>query len=87
MNENKSNAFEHDGCILVVVSLYLHCVCVESCLPPVTDLALQRKSQEVVNQQRSRAANLTPIDKLKEKATAAAMKKQYNVFDYYRHSK
>ena len=44
-------------------------------------------SQEVVNQQRSRAANLTPIDKLKEKATAAAMKKQYNVFDYYRHSK
>ena len=63
------------------------CVCVESCLPPVTDLALQRKSQEVVNQQRSRAANLTPIDKLKEKATAAAMKKQYNVFDYYRHSK
>lgn len=40
--------------------------------------------EEVVNQQRSRAANLTPIDKLKEKATAAAMKKQYNVFDYYR---
>lgn len=37
--------------------------------------------EEVVNQQRSRAANLTPIDKLKEKATAAAMKKQYNVFD------
>jgi hypothetical protein len=48
---------------------------------------LAAKSQEVVNQQRSRAANLTPIDKLKEKATAAAMKKQYNVFDYYRHSK
>jgi len=40
--------------------------------------------EEVVNQQRSRAANLTPIDKLKEKATAAAMKKQYSVFDYYR---
>lgn len=37
-----------------------------------------------MNQQRSRAANLTPIDKLKEKATAAAMKKQYNVFDFYR---
>ena len=37
-----------------------------------------------MNHARSRAANLTPIDKLKEKATAAAMKKQYNVFDYYK---
>ena len=32
----------------------------------------------------SRAANFAPIDKLKEKATAAAMKKQYNVQDYYK---
>jgi len=40
--------------------------------------------EESVKQQHSRAANLTPMDKLKEKATAAAMKRQYNVQDYYR---
>eukprot|EP00438_Fugacium_kawagutii_P012321 Skav221952 [mRNA] locus=scaffold195:571482:586412:- [translate_table: standard] len=48
------------------------------------EMQLEKLRQETVNQQRSRAANLTPIDKLKEKATAAAMKKQYSVFDYYR---
>lgn len=37
-----------------------------------------------MRQQHTRAANFTPIDKLKEKATAAAMKKQYSVFDYYK---
>eukprot|EP00913_Durusdinium_trenchii_P000277 g251.t1 len=40
--------------------------------------------EESVRQQHTRAANFTPIDKLKEKATAAAMKKQYSVFDYYK---
>lgn len=40
--------------------------------------------EESVKQQSARAANLTPMDKLKEKATAAAMKRQYNVQDYYR---
>ena len=55
--------------------------------PLMVGVLRRTTDQEVVNQQRSRAANLTPIDKLKEKATAAAMKKQYSVFDYYRHSK
>jgi len=40
--------------------------------------------EEMARQQQTRAANFTPIDKLKAKATAAAMKKQYNVFDYYK---
>ena len=57
----------------------------ESDFQKVRDIKVPFCLQEVVNQQRSRAANLTPIDKLKEKATAAAMKKQYSVFDYYRH--
>ena len=86
MNENRSNAFEHDGCMLVVASLYPHCVFLLSRAYHLSQTWPCSFSQEVVNQQRSRAANLTPIDKLKEKATAAAMKKQYNVFDYYRHS-
>ena len=41
-------------------------------------------SRESVRAANSRAANFAPIDKLKEKATAAAMKKQYNVQDYYK---
>ncbi|CAJ1395536.1 unnamed protein product [Effrenium voratum] len=40
--------------------------------------------EESVKQHTARAANLTPMDKLKEKATAAAMKKQYNVMDFYK---
>lgn len=41
-------------------------------------------AKEDTKQQQTRAANFTPIDKLKAKATAAAMKKQYNVMDYYK---
>lgn len=41
-------------------------------------------SKEETAKSHTRAANFTPIDKLKEKATAAAMKKQYSVYDYYK---
>lgn len=40
--------------------------------------------EETARQQQIRAANFTPIDKLREKATEAAMKRQYSVFDYYK---
>ncbi|CAK9082572.1 Ion_trans domain-containing protein [Durusdinium trenchii] len=50
----------------------------------------KRKKRKVTSKEEqgskshTRAANFTPIDKLKEKATAAAMKKQYSVYDYYK---